>query len=81
MRAVHDNPQLEALLDEQATAAPRGPVALLTPPELHEEFRLPPEAIQIVADLLAGTISDLEAAAALGKLRTRLAKSRAVLEP
>ena len=43
---------------------------------------MPPEAAQIVADLLAGTISDLEAVGALGRLRTRLAKETPpLLEP
>ena len=81
MRAVYDNPQVEALLDEQAMVAPRGPLALLTPPEVREETALPPEAVRIVVDLLAGAISDLDAAAALGRLRTQLAKGSALLKP
>jgi hypothetical protein len=81
MRATYDNPQVEALLDEQATAAPRGPLALLIPPEIHDQPGLPREAVAIVRALLGGTMSDLEAAAALGKLRTKLAKAPSLLEP
>lgn len=54
--------------------APRGPAAILTPPEVRTQSALPPEAARIVSDLLVGTISDLEAVGALGRLRTQLAK-------
>ena len=82
MRAVYDNPELEALLDEQAVSVPRGPLALLAPPEVRAEAALPPEAARIVAELPAGTISDLEAVGALGRLRPQLArKVSPLLEP
>jgi len=74
MRGRYDNPMIEALLDEQAVAAPRGPLALFATPEVHDDLTLPPEATKIVADLLAGSISDLDAVGALGRLRTQLAK-------
>ncbi len=80
MRGQYDTPQLEAILDEQRTLATRGPLGLLVLPDIHDEPALPPEAVRIVADLLAGTISDLDAAAALGKLRTKLAKNPTLLE-
>ncbi len=83
MRAVYDNPENEALLDEQATVVPRGPTAVLMVPEVRDEAALPPEYLRIVMDHMAGKISDIEAAAALGKARIRLAAKDAasIVEP
>ena len=80
MRAIYDNPDTEAILDEQATVAPRGPLGLLTTPEVLDETVLPPEYLRIALDHLAGKISDFEAAVALGKARIKLAKDPAFLE-
>ena len=80
MRAVYDNPDVEDLLDEQAAKAPRGPVELVTVPAVRDDAGLPPAAVQIVADVLAGKLSDLEAAMALGRLRVSLAPKPPALE-
>ncbi len=80
MRAVYDNPEAEALIAEQSARAPRGPLELIEPPVVRADEALPPEAVRIVSDLLAGKLSDLEAASALGRLRVALAQKQPSME-
>lgn len=75
MRGQYDNPGMDDVLTEQSQKAPDGPVSFLRASMVHEEPGLPPEAVRIVTDVLAGKMSDLDAALALGRLRTAIVVS------
>jgi len=56
MRAVYDNPSKEALLDEQASTVPRGPLSVLKPPEVKIVNGPETEALALLRAYLDGEL-------------------------
>ncbi len=64
---------VEEVMVEQSEKWPKGPLIVVTAPVVHGEITIPGELVQLWEDLKAGKITDLEAAQALGKFRTKVA--------
>ncbi len=74
MKNWYDNPGVEALLDEQSHTIPRGPLGLLTPPEVKLVEGPEREAIEIVADYLSGRIGLMDVLSRLETLKRKHAE-------
>ncbi len=53
---MYDNPAQEALLDEQAQVMPRGPLGVLTPPDVQIVEGPEREGMAVLLDYFAGRI-------------------------
>ncbi len=69
MRDWYDNPEMQDSLDEQSLKLPRGPLGLLEPPEVKLTEGLPPEAVALLREFLAGGVGTLEFAHRLEALK------------
>ncbi len=82
MRDWYDAPQLEDVLTEQAERLPRGPLALLEPPEVRLIDGVPPEILEVVRAYVAGDVGTMEMASRLEALRLKVLKGpTGLLEP
>ena len=74
MKNCYDNPGVEALLDEQSHTIPRGPLGLLTSPEVTLVEGPEREAVEVVADYLSDRIGLIEVLSRLETLKRKRAE-------
>jgi len=71
MRDWYDNPLIEEALDEQSTVFPKGPLGFLARPEVELVSGLPPEAIALLEDYLAGEVGTMEFMTSIEDIRRK----------
>jgi len=80
MRNWYDNPRTEALLDEQATAMPRGPLALIEPPDVRVVEGPQTDALAIVVAYLNDRIGLMDLMSRLETIK-RKAGAESIAQP
>ena len=71
MRDWYDNPHIEDIFDEQASALPNGPLGILVPPEVKLISAMPEEAVALLQAYLAGELGTMEYAARIESVRAK----------
>src|SRR6266571_5938875 len=82
MRDWYDAPQRDDVFMEQAERLPRGPLGLLEPPEVKLVGGIPPAAVALLKEYLAGACGTMEFASRLESLRLEtIARPNHAIEP
>jgi hypothetical protein len=71
----YNSPQLQDMLDEQASRLPYGPLGLLNPSTVEIEGGLSKDVASLVSAYLAGQTGTMEFANTMEKVKTQLQRS------